>query len=605
MSTRPHPSCSSPRSLLTTLFPTLVATTSKSLRALLLQKMLSDLRASNAKTTNHRLNRTVQKALFHLLTSDRASPKGIWAVRITRELWRRQVWTDARAVEIMKEACLAEHDRVVVAGVRFFLGGDKEREEALDASSDDEPVDMGKLRYQAGLQKKTRKKERVLKKAAASVKKQERKKLQPHPLNFSALHLLHDPQGFAETLFSRHVQSTKSPLRLEQKLLALQLVSRLVGLHQLTVLPLYSYFLKYLTPRQTSVTTFLACLAQATHALVPPDVLEPLVQKIANEFVSEASASEVAASGLNAIRELCARQPLAMRDTLLQDLVLYRKSKDKGVMMAAKGLLSLYREHGAELLPPRERGKAAAMRLRSGERKERRFGEEPAGEIEGIELLEQWKADAPSDGADDEDWKQWEVDEDDSDGSGGWIDVQSDADIAISDSDDEPPAKKARLSEPDTGAPTGVGPAASRLATTRVLTPADLAKLHELRVARAVAQAMPSARRRPAERHADDALTAAEIEAPGQLGVKKTKEEKVAMAKADRGTHQSATARRKEKKRADGKSTTNADKARRKNIFMTMGKAKQKQKRSLVDVGRTLRGHVERQKRGGRRGNRS
>jgi len=142
------------------------------------------------------------------------------------------------------------------------------------------------------------------------------------PLNFSALHLLHDPQGFAETLFSKHIQNSKNKLALETKLLALQLVTRLVGLHQLTVLPLYSYFLKHLTPRQASVTTYLACLAQATHSYVPPDVLEPLVQKIANEFVSEASAPEVAAAGLNAIREICVRQPLAMTDTLLQDLVM-------------------------------------------------------------------------------------------------------------------------------------------------------------------------------------------------------------------------------------------------------------------------------------------
>lgn len=145
------------------------------------------------------------------------------------------------------------------------------------------------------------------------------------PLNFSALHLLHDPQGFAETLFSKHIQNSKNKLSLETKLLALQLVTRLVGLHQLTVLPLYSYFLKHLTPRQASVTTYLACLAQATHTYVPPDVLEPLIQKIANEFVSEASASEVAAAGLNAIREICARQPLAMTDTLLQDLVMVCK----------------------------------------------------------------------------------------------------------------------------------------------------------------------------------------------------------------------------------------------------------------------------------------
>ena len=89
-------------------------------------------------------------------------------------------------------------------------------------------------------------------------------------LNFSALHLLHDPQGFAETLFSKHVQS-KNKFALETRLLVLQLVSRLVGLHKLTVLSLYSYFLKHLTPRQASVTSYLASLAQATHSYVPPD----------------------------------------------------------------------------------------------------------------------------------------------------------------------------------------------------------------------------------------------------------------------------------------------------------------------------------------------
>jgi protein SDA1 len=237
-------------SLLNTLFPILVSTLSKSLRALLFQKILSDLRSSNAKTTNHRLNRTIQTVLYNLLTSDRASPKGIWAVKITRELWKRQAWTDSKAVEIMKEASLAENEKVITGGVRFFLGGDKEREEAVEESSDeDEAIDMSKLRHQAGINKKTRKKEKEFKKAAATVKKKERKKNQPHPLNFSALHLLHDPQGFAETLFSKHLQNSKSKLNLEQKLLVLQLVSRLVGLHKLTVISLYSYFLKYLTPR--------------------------------------------------------------------------------------------------------------------------------------------------------------------------------------------------------------------------------------------------------------------------------------------------------------------------------------------------------------------
>ena len=314
-------------------------------------------------------------------------------MKLTRELWKRQIWTDSKAVEIMKEASLAENEKVVVGGVRFFLGGDQEREELEDETSDDEAVDMGRVKHQMAINKKNKKKVRMLDNAVATVKRKERKKKQPHPLNFSAFHLLHDPQGFAEALFSRFLQNTRSKLNLEQKLLVLQLVSRLVGLHKLTVISLYSYFLKYLTPRQPSVTSFLASLAQATHNLVPPDALEPLVQKIANEFVSEAAAAEVASAGLNAIREICVRQPLAMNDTLLQDLVMYRKSKDKGVMMAAKGLLSLYREVGADMLKKRDRGKEAAMGLRSGQRKEQRFGEEVVGEIEGLELLESWKED--------------------------------------------------------------------------------------------------------------------------------------------------------------------------------------------------------------------
>ena len=109
------------------------------------------------------------------------------------------------------------------------------------------------------------------------------------------------------------------------------------------------------------MTSFLASLAQSTHNLVPPDALEPLVQKIANEFVSEAAASEVASAGLNGIREVCARQPLAMNETLLQDLVQYRKSKDKAVQMAARGLLALYREVGAVMLRKRDRPRGGSQ----------------------------------------------------------------------------------------------------------------------------------------------------------------------------------------------------------------------------------------------------
>jgi protein SDA1 len=563
-------------------------------------------------------------------------------VKITRELWKRQIWTDAKAVEIMKEASLADNEKVIGGGVRFFLGGDKEREELEDESSDEDAgVDIGKLKHQVGINKKTKKKAKTLERAVEKVRKNEKKKKSPHPLNFSALHLLHDPQGFAEQLFSKHLQSSRSKLNLDQKLLVLQLVSRLVGLHKLTIISLYSYFIKYLTPRQPSVTSFLASLAQSTHNLVPPDALEPLVQKIANEFVSEASASEVASAGLNAIREICVRQPMAMNDTLLQDLVMYRKSKDKGVMMAAKGLLSLYREVDPDKLAKRDRGKSATMGLKSGTIKERRFGEQDAGGIEGLELLEQWKeeerkrkrverglpaefgTDEEEDEDGEEDWGAWDVESDASSDSGGWINVESDAEIEISDSEDEKPAaKKAKLDlkvkakdeeeKEKEDADKALEQKISKLATTKILTPADLAKLQELRLSASLNKAMggdsksQSARLKElAARHADDALTAEQIEGFSALR-KSTKEERIALAregKGERGEHKSTQALRREKKDSEGKSTTNKEKARKKNFLMTLGKAKHKQKRSLVQTRRVLKGHIERSKRGGKRGN--
>ncbi|KAJ3545461.1 hypothetical protein NM208_g2491 [Fusarium decemcellulare] len=591
-------------SVLTTLFPILVSSPSKTLRELLFTKILSDLRNSNTKSINHPLNRTIQTVLYNLVTADRSSPRAIWAIKITREMWKRQLWTDAKPVDVMKEACLSDNEKVVIGAVRFFLGGDKEREELEDESSDEE-VDL------------------------SQVKRAERKKNKPHPLNFSALHLLHDPQNFAEQLFSKHLQNTKAKLALETKLLVLQLVTRLVGLHKLTIVSLYSWFIKFLTPRQQSVTSFLASLAQAVHNLVPPDVLEPLIQKIANEFVSEASAAEVAAAGLNSIREICARQPLAMTDTLLQDLVQYRKSKDKGVMMAAKGLLSLYREVGAELLKKRDRGKDATINLKAGVQAQRKFGEEDAGGIEGLELLEKWKEEEkkrkrlakglPEKAGSDEDEEddgfksdEWEVDSDDSSDSGGWVDVYH-----SSDEEDEPVSKKQKTDDDssddedddeDKKEKEEEIERISKLATTTILTPADLAKLQELRTSAAVDKALGVHRKRQQElenRHRDDGLTAEQIEAPARLR-KLTKEERVALAKdgkPDREEHKSTQAIRKAKKEAAGKSTSNKEKQRKKNIFMTMGKAKSKHKRSLVETRKVLRGHVERSSRGGRRRN--
>lgn len=293
--------------------------------------------------------------------------------------------------------------------------------------------------------------------------------------------------------------------------------------------------------------------------------------------------------------------------------------------MAARGLLSLYREQGAELLRKKDRGKDATMGLRAGELKQQKFGEEQVGEIEGLELLARWKEEekkrkraekgvsgdpnsAEKDEEEDDDGfnsSDWEVASTDSDESGDWIRV------AESDDEAEPDLKKRKVDENDEEKEEGGKEAEEpidfmKLASTQLLTPADLAKLKELRLEASINKAMGANRRKEIEaRHMDEGLTAAQIEAPGLLR-KSTKEERIALAKEGkpgREEHKSTSAIRKSKKEAEGKSTTNKEKARKKNFMMTLGKAKSKQKRSLVATRNILKAHIERSKSGGRRRN--
>lgn len=100
--------------------------------------------------------------------------------------------------------------------------------------------------------------------------------------------------GFAEKLYSK--LSSKGD-RWEVRLLLMNLISRVIGIHQLSLLQFYPYLIKYLQPSQRDVTMVLVAAAQASHPLVPPDVLEPVLKAIANNFVTDRVANEVIAVG--------------------------------------------------------------------------------------------------------------------------------------------------------------------------------------------------------------------------------------------------------------------------------------------------------------------
>lgn len=611
----------SSESLIQTLFPLLIAYSSKTpnvglhakqLRKQVYTTLISLLKNVNTGTKNQKLNRSTQALLFNLLEEESSNSQGLWATKVTRELWRRGIWDDSRTVEIMTQAALHLDPKVSIAGVKFFLGADKEREEAFEEESDDEDIDISSLKHKLQMNKKSGKRSKKIEAAAKQLKKKSSAKHSATYLNFSAIHLLRDPQGFAEALFDNHLSSKNvNKFDLDQKILLMNLISRLIGTHKLTVLGIYSFFLKYLTPKQRNVTQILAASAQASHDLVPPESINTVVRKIADEFVSDGVAAEVASAGINTIREILARAPLAIDSTLLQDLTEYKGSKSKPVMMAARSLISLYREVAPEMLLKKDRGKVASIEL---QRKERsglpQFGVESGTttSIPGLELLAKWRKEQGLT-VEDEDEEAWNVkqlensDEDDDEDEGDWIDVKSDGEINLSgdelkaandeDSDldlsdsEEPPKKKQAVekekSEQD---------AMTQLLTSRVLTPADFAKLKELTTESGI-EKMVGSKKLHNEEEVDSTTLV------GASKFKQLREERIAHAKEGRTDEKHGS--RKGNRDPTTHSTTNREKARKKNFVMMIHKrqVQGKQKMSLRDRQKVLQAHITKQKKKG------
>lgn len=640
-----------PEYLIQTLFPLLLNSSGvgyhgKELRKQIYTALVSLLRTCNTGSKNQKLNKTTQALLFNLL--DQKDGNGLWATKLTRELWRRGVWDDSRTVELMTQACVHTDPKVVISGVKFFLGADKEREANFEEDSDDDGIDEESLKHKMKVNKKSSRRGKKLESALKNIRKKKNNQVLTY-LNFSAIHLLRDPQQFADDLFNNHLSSKNAHrFDLDQRIAIMNLVSRLIGTHKLTVLGIYSFFLKYLTPKQLNVTQILSAAAQATHDLVPPETVNVVVRKIADEFVSDGVAAEVASAGINTIREILARNPQGIEESLLHDLTEYKGSKSKAVNSAAKSLVSLYREVAPEMLKKADRGKVATMEIIHNEREEMKYGVERdlVQGIPGLELLAKWKMDQGLLGKEsDENWQLPASDEEEEDDvEGEWIDVKAGDNINIgddemdeenlpqvvngikkkyikymikqkkrklaranADEDNEDGDSDLELSDDESGSnkKRKVVKTKAQLAAdeerekqqdalqktmTHIMTPSDFAKLKELTTEAGV-EKLTGMKLRNEE----------EVDSTKLINLDRTKmskEERMASIKEGREDREKFGSRRG--KNETPHSTTNREKERKKNFVMMIHKrsVQGKNKMSLRDKQKVLRAHIHRQKMG-------
>ena len=108
-------------------------------------------------------------------------------------------------------------------------------------------------------------------------------------------------------------------------MMLMNLISRLVGIHELFLFNFYPFVQRFLQPHQREVTKILLLLPKhLSHHLVPPEIIQSVLMSVANNFVTDKNSGEVMTVGINAIKEITARCLLVMTEELLQDLAQYK-----------------------------------------------------------------------------------------------------------------------------------------------------------------------------------------------------------------------------------------------------------------------------------------
>jgi len=222
------------------------------------------------------------------------------------------------------------------------------------------------------------------------------------------------------------------------------------------------------------VTKILQYTAQSAHELVPPDVIEPLLKLIANNFVSERNSSEVMAVGLNSIREICARCPLVMNEDLLQDLAEYKSYRDKNVSMASKSLIQLFRVKNPNLLKKKDRAKPT---LANSKIKPKQYGELGSTDfVDGTEVLNETLDTDNEENESNQNDSDDEVSEDDD----SWIDV--------SHSEDD---EKSNTNENSNVVPEDQIKKATLISSSRILTQEEFHKVKLAQISKQIQAAKP------------------------------------------------------------------------------------------------------------------
>lgn len=414
-----------PLKLLELFFRIMSVVSDKGLREMLYHHIVNDVRNINKKgKRDEKVNRSIQSFLHRVVSMSEVQggeETGVAqkrAVDMVCELYRRGVWTDDRVVAIIATGASSQNTNVMCRSLRFFLNIEEKMAEDKQKEEEDEWHGINTIDFHSH-SRKTKSRQRQVARQIKNRRKAQKKKENPDWLEieerggveaakklYPAIELLRDPQGLAEKLLKR-MRGSNSTLKYDVKLLMINFVTRLVGNHELLLLPLYPFLQRYMGGHQRDVTAILAYSVQACHQYVPPEEIHNIMKTIAHNFITERCSGEQMAVGINAVRAICARVPSALSieedsegmqstnmdiEGFTQDLAAYSQHRDRSVSTAGKSWTNFIREVHPGLLQGKNRGlkgtglhKAGVKPLRYGQTK-------AAAGVEGADLLVAYEA---------------------------------------------------------------------------------------------------------------------------------------------------------------------------------------------------------------------
>ena len=326
------------------LFIKLFLIRNKTLKKIIYNQLIINI-CKNSRNLNS-LNSSVQ-SFFYKQLSDEDSLNQYLATEISIELYKKNIWRNWKSVLFIQNAIFSKIKKISVNAVQFFIHPVYEdAEDASEDSSDEEEDDFSDFRNP----KRRKKLSNTTNSMCSSACSQ----------SFYAIELIRDPFDFTSKLM-KHIETKGDSF--DYLLDKISLVGLLIWSHKLIIPQYYTFIQRYLSPHQLKVTRILTYLSQGTHEGIPPNFLEPPIEAIISNFISDRNSPETVTVGLNTIREIALKCPHIMTSEKLSDLVQYRKSKNKNVVMAARSLQQLYRNIDPDLLMNKDRGKPIYCRI--------------------------------------------------------------------------------------------------------------------------------------------------------------------------------------------------------------------------------------------------